>query len=240
MRLATKLRGAAKRHQDGDRESGSSAAVADRSETRPAPPSGLMRRWITPLIAGAAVAGLATTLVLSRSGGGASVGGTAKAVPTVAFRDVEAGFTIEYPSTWTKVAEAQGDRRLLLNIDGQNSLLVRSFPLFEKAVTPDNLSDVKAVTDAIVVTPDVTVLKQQMISLRDMPAIYYLYRFRDAGTGLDGVHAHYFVFRGRRAVSMVFQAVPAEDFSRLAPDFDRVAESLKIAPAPDAAPATSS
>ncbi|MDP9403364.1 MAG: hypothetical protein M3P85_08515, partial [Actinomycetota bacterium] len=68
------------------------------------------------------------------------------------------------------------------------------------------------------------------------PGYYYLYTFEeevntDAGPRkVQGVHAHYFVFQGRRVVALVFQALPTANFDRLARTFDAMAESFKITP----------
>ncbi|MBA3306332.1 MAG: hypothetical protein H0U25_10465, partial [Thermoleophilaceae bacterium] len=43
-------------------------------------------------------------------------------------------------------------------------------------------------------------------------------------------HAHYFLFRGRTLITIVFQTVPADRFAELAPLFDRIAETLRITP----------
>ncbi|MGH9184394.1 MAG: hypothetical protein ACRD0U_01025 [Acidimicrobiales bacterium] len=208
------------------------SANGDRSGTPDRPgAASRWRSWLVPFIAGAGVALLVAIYILGRSGDDPDAKVEQPALVT--FEDPEGGFTIQYPETWTKRGERDGDIRLLLSAGGQNSAWVRSFPPFEVAVTPDNLADLMAFTDAIIITPDVTVLNQQAITLHGMPAFYYLYTFRDQNTGMEGVHAHYFVFQGRRAVALVFQAIPTEDFSRLAGDFDRVAESLVLMALPD-------
>lgn len=55
----------------------------------------------------------------------------------------------------------------------------------------------------------------------------FLYTFRDAASGRRGVHEHYVLFRGRRMVSLVFQALPEARFRAAAPVFDRVAATLQ-------------
>lgn len=141
-------------------------------------------------------------------------------------RDPQAGFSISYPKVWQQLGAPDGDLRLLLGAGGQDSLLVRVVTL-EQPVTAENLADVKAFTDSIVMGSGVEILQQRSITLNDLPGYYYLYAFVDAESGQQGVHAHYFLFSGTKMNTLVFQALPADNFTRLAPVFDAVAESFK-------------
>jgi hypothetical protein len=101
----------------------------------------------------------------------------------------------------------------------------------EQATTPENLANIKSVTDGSVASePTTRVLKTDAITLNGLIGYYYLYTFKDRPSGLDGVHAHYFLFKGQRMYSIVFQALPAESFSQLAGLFDQMAESFKVDP----------
>lgn len=161
----------------------------------------------------------------------------------VTFTDPDVGVTISYPKTWTRITTKPGDPsvRLVVEASALDSLLVRVVTL-EKPVTAANLGDIKSVTDAIVSGTDVKILQQRSITLNGLPGYYYLYTFKDAGTGQEGVHAHYFIFQGRKMNILVFQALPSGDFSGLASTFDRIASSFASRPdtgeAPTAAPST--
>jgi hypothetical protein len=63
-----------------------------------------------------------------------------------------------------------------------------------------------------------------------LPGLYYLYSFRDPISGLTGVHSHFFLFKDKAMISLVFQTLPLDDFGRLASLFDRVAGSIRPLP----------
>lgn len=147
----------------------------------------------------------------------------------VTYTDSETGFTLRHPKSWTPAREPEGDVRLVLAAGGLDSVLVRVIRI-EQPVTKDNLADVKAFTDAIVSGSDVQMIQERQVTINGMPGWYYLYTFSDTQSGEKGVHAHYFLFQGRKMNTLVFQALPADGFSRLAPTFDQIAESFKSTP----------
>jgi len=117
-----------------------------------------------------------------------------------------------------------------LVLDGGNNVGM-TFRVFntDVATTATNLANVKTVTDGIVSSnASVQVLKQQAVQLNGMVGYYYFYTFTD-DAGLSAVHAHYFLFQGRKMNMIVFQASP-DDFTRMAPIFDKVAESFRSDP----------
>jgi len=78
----------------------------------------------------------------------------------------------------------------------------------------------------------VTILVDQTLTLRGLPALFYVYRFTDESSGRTGIHAHFFVYQGRKMVSMVFQALPEARYELLARTFDLIANSLEVATGP--------
>ena len=154
-------------------------------------------------------------------------------VPTefTSFNDPVTGTKLAFPKAWTRLptANSEADIRLALSAGGSDLVLLRVIPL-EGAVTAANMGDVKAVTDALVSGQKVNVLQQQQVEVNGLPGYYYLYTYTDAQTGQQGVHAHYFLFQGKKMNSIVFQAQPSTDFQRLAPTFDQVANSFHSAP----------
>lgn len=151
----------------------------------------------------------------------------------VEFRGEQAGFTLRYPRAWTRptspdpeVALVAAEHDAARNQGG--SILVRATPL-PTAIGKAQLAEVRRATDEIVGgAPDVEIKAQPAeTDVGGMPGWYYLYTFRDPVSGQRGVHSHYFLFRGQTMLSVVFQALPQEDFARLAPLFDRVANSLR-------------
>lgn len=142
----------------------------------------------------------------------------------------EHGYSFAYPADWTVMSRpTTAEGATVLRISGDNAFSVRPFPLDHPIAHPQ-LSDMRALTDAVLSTPDAQL---QIVDVRETtvggaPAIYYLYYF-PAGTQ-RGIHAHYFAFAGSRMYSLVFQVVPPESFSELAATFDQLVGSFELSP----------
>jgi hypothetical protein len=148
-------------------------------------------------------------------------------VPVTSYRDAQTGFTVEYPRSWQKVELPVADYRLALDGGSNVAFTIRVLPI-ETPATAANLENFKAVTDGLVTSNNtVHVLKQQAVSLNGMLGYYYFYTFTDGG--VQAVHAHYFLFSGNKMNILVFQALP-DDFARMAPTFDKIAESFRSNP----------
>ena len=149
------------------------------------------------------------------------------------FRDPGAGFALSYPTAWVR-ATAPNPQIVLVAAEHDpaknqgGSILVRATPI-DAPVGKAQLGEARKVTDAIVSSSDGLVLKAEPTETEQggMPGLYYLYTFHDPVSGLTGVHSHFFLFKDRTMISLVFQALPQDDFGRLAPLFDRVAGSLR-------------
>ena len=144
--------------------------------------------------------------------------------------DAKAGYEITYPDTWTEVTDAAGiaggSDGHIIRITNKNAFSLRTFPL-QQAVSTASLGDMRAVTDAILSNPDakLTVLDVRQVKINGLPAVYYLYYFPDGNE--RGIHAHYFVFNGKKMHALVFQVVPDGAFDDYAAQFDRVLASFK-------------
>jgi hypothetical protein len=150
----------------------------------------------------------------------------------VEFRAEQAGFTLRYPGAWARPASRDPEVAFVAaeNDPARNqggSILVRATTL-QTTIAKPQLADVRKATDQIVAAaPGVEVKAEPAETvLGGMPGWYYLYTFQDPVSGQRGAHSHYFLFKGRTMLSVVFQTVPQDDFGRLAPLFDRVAASL--------------
>jgi|SRR5581483_1226094 len=152
------------------------------------------------------------------------------------FRDEAAGFALSYPAGWIR-ATAPNPQIVLVAAEHDpaknqgGSILVRATPI-DAPVTKAQLGEARKVTDAIVSSSDGLVLKAEPTETEQggLPGLYYLYTFRDPVSGLTGVHSHFFLFKDKTMISLVFQALPQDDFTRLAPLFDRVTGSLRTLP----------
>ncbi len=198
----------------------------------------MRRRAIMVTIGIVVVLGLfAGAIVLGRHSG---THATAKARPVrngvpanfVTYRDPADGFSIAYPKAWTRTVPPGNGLALLLDVGGANAVSVRVIGVQTPVVTAQQLADVKKVTDGILgqANANIQVLHQETFRLNGMPGYYYLYTFPGTNGGPGGVHAQYFVFHGKAMNELVFQAVPASDFSHLAPVFDRVANTFHGTP----------
>ena len=152
------------------------------------------------------------------------------------FRDEPAGFALSYPTAWVR-ATAPNPQIVLVAAEHDparnqgGSILVRATPI-DAPVGKAQLGEARKVTDAIVSSSDGLVLKAEPTETEQggLPGLYYLSTFRDPVSGQTGVHSHFFLFKDKTMISLVFQALPQDDFARLAPLFDRVTASLRALP----------
>ena len=148
------------------------------------------------------------------------------------FRDPTSGFSIQYPRAWERVEleDPEGSNIRLMVLAGELDVFQVRAQRFEQPTTAENIENVKAVTQALITSNKTAkILQERQITIDGMPGYYYLYTYADP-SGQEGVHAHYFLYRGRKAFQLVFQAVPTSDFQPLAFVYDQVAESLRTDP----------
>jgi len=146
----------------------------------------------------------------------------------VTFRDTGSGFRVKYPRIWRrKLTPPASPVRLVLQTgEGFNGFSVRVDR--PQVPTTENLDDMEDIADGIIGTnPTAHVVQQRQVDLNGTPGFYYFYTFTDEQTGAEGAHGHYLLFKERRAYSLVFQAIPAQDFAHLAPVFDQIAETFQ-------------
>ena len=176
---------------------------------------------LTVVVAGLAVFGV---FLSSRSSKKPPAPAVDAPVPVTAFRDAQTGLTVEYPRSWRKVEVPVAEYRLAVDGGSNVAFTIRVVPI-ETPATAANLENFKSVTDGLVTSNStVKILKQQAVSLNGMLGYYYFYTFTDGG--VEAVHAHYFLFSGNKMNILVFQALP-DDFARMAPTFDKIAESFR-------------
>jgi len=180
---------------------------------------------LTVLVVG--LAGFAFVLGTGKDSAGPSPAKPAP-LPVTGFTDRQTGATLEYPRSWRQVQVPNATYRLVLDGGNDTGMTFRVFNT-DVATTAANLENVKSVTDGVVTSnASVKILKQQAIQLNGMVGYYYLYTFTD-DNGLSAVHAHYFLFQGRKMNMIVFQATP-DDFPGKAAIFDKIAESFHSDP----------
>ena len=108
------------------------------------------------------------------------------------------------------------------------SILARDLTL-GAPVNDANLAAAKEVTDRIVTGDGIQhITEPTVIHQAGLPGYFYFYSFKDPASGQEGVHSHYFLFKGSTMISFVFQALPKDDFQRLANLFDAVIGSFRV------------
>jgi hypothetical protein len=158
---------------------------------------------------------------------------TTAASGTVEFRDDKAGWSISYPRSWNRLQPAHADVALVVSekapeLNTGGSILARTVAL-AAPVDDATLPAAREVTDALVKGEGLQILAgPKVIRQAGLPGYFYFYSFRDPATGREGVHTHYFLFKGATMISFVFQALPKEDFQGLAPLFDQVLSSFRV------------
>lgn len=214
--------------------------VGDTAAPAPKPKAGGLRAlWSRP--ASKRIAGLLGLVVVIvgawfflHDDGGSGAGDCQIAKAVAGHRtltDATAGYQVTYPGSWTefhcgaaKPADTVGLHHIRIN--DSDAFTIRTFALEQKE-NPKNLSDMRAVTDAILSTPQahLTVVDVREVKVAGLPAVRYIYYFPYGKQ--RGVHAHYFVFDGNIVHTIVFQVVPAEKFENYAHQFDQVLASFK-------------
>ena len=151
----------------------------------------------------------------------------------VEFRDEKAGWAISYPKAWNRLEPKDADIALVVsekpaeqNTGG--SILARDLTL-AGPVNDGNLAAAKEVTDGIVTGEGIQhITEPTVVRQAGLPGYFYFYSFKDPASGQEGVHSHYFLFKGSTMISFVFQALPKDEFQRLANLYDEVIASFKV------------
>jgi len=159
--------------------------------------------------------------------------GSSAASALVEFRDDKAGWAISVPKDWTRLQPKDADIALVVsekpaeqNTGG--SILARDLTL-GGPVNDGNLAAAKEVTDKIVTGDGIQhITEPTVIHQSGLPGYFYFYSFKDPASGQEGVHSHYFLFKGQTMISFVFQALPKDDFQRLANLYDAVIGSFRV------------
>lgn len=162
------------------------------------------------------------------------VGSPSKKAQLTEFKDRKAGWAISYPKTWNRLESKDTDVALVVSqkpatANDGGSILARDLTL-GGPVNDSNLAAAKEVTDKIVTNGQGIQLLAQptIIHQGGLPGYFYFYSFKDPASGQEGVHTHYFLFKGSTMISFVFQALPKDSFQGLAHLYDDVIASFKV------------
>jgi len=151
----------------------------------------------------------------------------------VRFQDDGEDLAISYPATWRRIPSPDPEVRLVAGGTDESSVLMRTVPL-GASVGPASIGSAKKLTDKLVMAAKrVKQLRppRRVDDLGGLPGWLYIYTFEERATGQRGAHAHYFLFRGKTMITLVFQTLPAAQFATFAPLFDRLATTFDAKPA---------
>lgn len=158
----------------------------------------------------------------------------------VVFTDPQTGISLQYPETWVPLQRPQGSLRLSVGTGSGTGLRVRVDPTEGVIDTAEELEAVRALTDRFASAEGVQVVQREAVEINGMIGISYLARFTHEETGAKVANVQYFLFKGNTMHNLLFQAVPEEDFERLAPEFNQILASFQGVPVegppPEASP----
>jgi len=147
----------------------------------------------------------------------------------VRFRDARTGFSIAYPKDWSRVATRDPAVKLLVAKGRATSLLVRvaGSPVTSD-VTRETLPIVRQLTDSLVRADGriQSIVEPQPLVLDGLPGYRYVYTFATTSGG-SGAHIHYFLFKGKRIITLVLQALPAQRLEQDLPMLKRIAQTFR-------------
>jgi hypothetical protein len=185
------------------------------------------------LVGGAFLAGKSFVDDSPKPPGTTTTTAAAAAAGLVEFRDEKAGWAISYPKDWNRLQPKDTDIALVVsekpaeqNTGG--SILARDLTL-AAPVNDANLAAAREVTNGIVTGDGIQhITEPTVVHQAGLPGYFYFYSFKDPASGQEGVHSHYFLFKGSTMISFVFQALPKADFQRLANLYDSVIGSFRV------------
>jgi len=194
-----------------------------------------LRRWIAPAVVAALLLAVLAMVIGRELVSPDAPDRPARAARTakpdfVRFQDPAGGISIVRPAAWRQLTPPNPEVRLLAEGDDA-SMLVRLTNLGVK-VGPRSLGRARKLTDKLVRSAGQAkpLRRRRRVTLGGLPGYLYLYTFRDSSTGERGAHAHYFLFRGKTLITIVFQTASAERLARFAPLFDRLGGTLQSTP----------
>jgi len=145
----------------------------------------------------------------------------------VRFDYTPAQISIGYPSDWVQRRSEDREVGLLISRGRDASMLLRVAPIGIE-VTPDTLPVVRSLTDSLVRADGRVELLEtpREIVLDGLPGYVYRYLFTTKD-GRPGAHVHYFLFKGGKLITLVFQALPASRLGALSESFDQIAGTFR-------------
>ena len=182
----------------------------------------------------AAAGGLVLCILLAGCGGSgtpaaSSASASASASGLIRHIDRDAGFRIDYPSTWHAYQPADPKVQYLVGPDDHDFVQVRVISPLPASFGPGDLPAMKRISDALLSGQPINIVQESQITVSGLPGYQYVYTFKDP-SGQIGVHIHVFLFQANRLITLVFQALPESQLKALAKTYDAVLASFTVLP----------
>jgi hypothetical protein len=154
---------------------------------------------------------------------------TAPRADVVRFKDEVSKVSIAYPGSWKllPVPTGEPDVALRIGLDNTAVMQMRSSEVGFEGVTTKTLHIVRKFTDSLLADdPRVRLAKApDAVDLGGVPGYRYRYTF---GSGTDsGAHDHYFLFKDKRMIQLVFETASQDRLTALEPGFQRIAATFQ-------------
>lgn len=220
------------------------AAAATAKDDTPSAVKG--QAWKMALLVVVFLAVVVGAYILGKGGGDDKPSGTAASTTTTIdtspvdttgwtpFADDVSGFSLKHPKDWIVTGAPAGQNRLLISAGEQNFLLVTARNI-DPATVADEIA--QAMSDLDIISGP------SELKIGGQPAILYIYNTPlTEENKTPGVIIHYFIVKGSKMYSLIFQARPKDELNRLARTYNAVTNSFQStndAPAPDPLPTSS-
>lgn len=144
------------------------------------------------------------------------------------FDDPLLGIALTYPGSWRRLKSTDPQVRLLAAAGPSSSLLVRVTKSDLENVKQETLPVVRQLTDELLAADERARMLSAPTAISLDGLLGYRYRYTYSGAdGSTGAHVHYFLFKRRRLIQLVFQAVPATTLAAAEPTFERITATLR-------------
>ncbi|MDX6691062.1 MAG: hypothetical protein QOG15_2519 [Solirubrobacteraceae bacterium] len=153
------------------------------------------------------------------------------AAPTVKrFHETVSDISLSFPASWTQLPSPDPEVPLLAVAPGRTAVLQlrRSATGLEEDITRDTLPIAKRLTDPLFAAIKHTKLIEPAKAVEMGGLVGWRYRYTVDGD--QRARDHYFLFKGRFLLSMVFEVKPASRLQAVTPQFDRIASSVHNGP----------
>jgi hypothetical protein len=144
------------------------------------------------------------------------------------FTDSASGISLRYPAGWARLDSRDAQVHLVAAASPETSLSLRVSRSDLADVTPRTLPIVRQFSDGLIGADQrATMLSDpEPVTLGGIAGWRYRYTY-PSKDGTPAAHVHYFLFKHKQLVQLVFQSVPASGLAAAEPTFNGIAASLR-------------